>query len=87
MMSRREVGLIVTAMGASTGILRRPDVAVMVAVVLLTYAVDSTRPAPDIRLAPSHWLRFVRGASGTPQNGLFFRPFSFNSFILSYLAV
>src|SRR5207244_5937571 len=36
MMSRGEVGLIVTAMGASTGICRRPDVAVMVAVVLLT---------------------------------------------------
>ena len=36
MMSRGEVGLIVTAMGASTGIFGRPEVAVMVAVVLLT---------------------------------------------------
>src|SRR6266566_2713959 len=36
MISRGEVGLIVTAMGASTGIFRRPEVAVMVAVVLLT---------------------------------------------------
>jgi Na+:H+ antiporter len=36
MMSRGEVGLIVTAMGASTGIFRRPEIAVMVAVVLLT---------------------------------------------------
>ena len=36
MMSRGEVGLIVTAMGASTGIFGRSEVAVMVAVVLLT---------------------------------------------------
>ncbi len=36
MMSRGEVGLIVTAMGASSGIFGRTDVAVMVAVVLLT---------------------------------------------------
>ena len=36
MISRGEVGLIVTAMGASTGIFRKPEVAVMVAVVLLT---------------------------------------------------
>jgi len=34
--SRGEVGLIVTAMGASTGIFGRSEVAVMVAVVLLT---------------------------------------------------
>ena len=36
MMSRGEVGLIVTAMGASTGIFGESEVAVMVAVVLLT---------------------------------------------------
>jgi len=36
MISRGEVGLIVTAMGASTGIFDPPEVAVMVAVVLLT---------------------------------------------------
>jgi Kef-type K+ transport system membrane component KefB len=36
MMSRGEVGLIVTAMGASSGIFGRPEIAVMVAVVLLT---------------------------------------------------
>ena len=36
MMSRGEVGLIVTAMGASSGIFRQPEVAVMVTVVLLT---------------------------------------------------
>jgi Kef-type K+ transport system membrane component KefB len=36
MISRGEVGLIVTAMGASTGIFGRPEVALMVAVVLLT---------------------------------------------------
>ena len=36
MMSRGEVGLIVTAMGASTGIFGRSEVAVMVMVVLLT---------------------------------------------------
>jgi len=36
MMSRGEVGLIVTAMGASSGIFRAPEVAVMVTVVLLT---------------------------------------------------
>ena len=36
MMSRGEVGLIVTAMGASTGIFARSEVAVMVTVVLLT---------------------------------------------------
>src|SRR6266566_963927 len=36
MMSRGEVGLIVTAMGASTGIFSKPEVAVMVAIVLLT---------------------------------------------------
>jgi Kef-type K+ transport system membrane component KefB len=36
MMSRGEVGLIVTAMGASSGIFKRPEIAVMVAVVLLT---------------------------------------------------
>lgn len=36
MISRGEVGLIVTAMGASTGIFKAPEVAVMVTVVLLT---------------------------------------------------
>ena len=36
MISRGEVGLIVTAMGASTGIFKQPEVAVMVTVVLLT---------------------------------------------------
>jgi Kef-type K+ transport system membrane component KefB len=36
MISRGEVGLIVTAMGASTGIFLEPEVAVMVTVVLLT---------------------------------------------------
>jgi len=36
MISRGEVGLIVTAMGASTGIFGRSEVAVMVTVVLLT---------------------------------------------------
>jgi Kef-type K+ transport system membrane component KefB len=36
MMSRGEVGLIVTALGASSGIFGRTDIAVMVAVVLLT---------------------------------------------------
>ncbi|MGC2616223.1 MAG: cation:proton antiporter [Terracidiphilus sp.] len=36
MISRGEVGLIVTAMGASTGIFKDPEVAVMVTVVLLT---------------------------------------------------
>lgn len=36
MISRGEVGLIVTAMGASTGIFHEPEVAVMVTVVLLT---------------------------------------------------
>lgn len=36
MISRGEVGLIVTAMGASSGIFREPEVAVMVTVVLLT---------------------------------------------------
>ena len=36
MISRGEVGLIVTAMGASTGIFGRSEVAMMVAVVLLT---------------------------------------------------
>jgi Kef-type K+ transport system membrane component KefB len=36
MISRGEVGLIVTAMGASTGIFGRPEVAVMVSMVLLT---------------------------------------------------
>jgi Kef-type K+ transport system membrane component KefB len=39
MISRGEVGLIVTAMGASTGIFRPTEVAVMVAVVLLTTLV------------------------------------------------
>jgi Kef-type K+ transport system membrane component KefB len=36
MISRGEVGLIVTAMGASTGIFNESEVAVMVTVVLLT---------------------------------------------------
>jgi Kef-type K+ transport system membrane component KefB len=36
MISRGEVGLIVTAMGASTGIFAAPEVAVMVTIVLLT---------------------------------------------------
>jgi Kef-type K+ transport system membrane component KefB len=36
MMSRGEVGLIVTAMGASTGIFNEAETAVMVGVVLLT---------------------------------------------------
>src|SRR5262249_49733358 len=36
MMSRGEVGLIVTAMGASTGMFNKAEVAVMVAIVLLT---------------------------------------------------
>ncbi|HTW78189.1 MAG TPA: cation:proton antiporter, partial [Terracidiphilus sp.] len=39
MISRGEVGLIVTAMGASTGIFNQAEVAVMVAVVLLTTLV------------------------------------------------
>jgi Kef-type K+ transport system membrane component KefB len=39
MISRGEVGLIVPAMGASTGIFREPEVAVMVTVVLLTTLV------------------------------------------------
>ena len=39
MVSRGEVGLIVTAMGASSGIFGKPEVAVMVAVVLLTTLV------------------------------------------------
>jgi Kef-type K+ transport system membrane component KefB len=39
MISRGEVGLIVTAMGASSGLLGRSEVAVMVAVVLLTTLV------------------------------------------------
>jgi len=39
MISRGEVGLIVTAMGASTGIFNETEVAVMVAVVLLTTLV------------------------------------------------
>jgi Na+:H+ antiporter len=36
MISRGEVGLIVTAMGAQSGIFQAPEVAVLVAVVLLT---------------------------------------------------
>jgi Kef-type K+ transport system membrane component KefB len=36
MISRGEVGLIVTAMGATTGIFKEPEIAVMVTVVLLT---------------------------------------------------
>jgi Kef-type K+ transport system membrane component KefB len=36
MISRGEVGLIVTAMGAATGIFKEPEIAVMVTVVLLT---------------------------------------------------
>lgn len=36
MISRGEVGLIVTAMGAASGVFREPEVAVMVSVVLLT---------------------------------------------------
>jgi Kef-type K+ transport system membrane component KefB len=36
MVSRGEVGLIVTAMGAAAGVFREPEVAVMVSVVLLT---------------------------------------------------
>src|SRR6202007_2820618 len=36
MISRGEVGLIVTAMGANSGIFGKPEVAVMVAMVLLT---------------------------------------------------
>jgi len=36
MVSRGEVGLIVTAMGAASGVFREPEVAVMVSVVLLT---------------------------------------------------
>ena len=39
MISRGEVGLIVTAMGASSGIFGKAEVAVMVAVVLLTTLV------------------------------------------------
>ena len=36
MISRGEVGLIVTSMAASTGIFQQPEIAVMVTVVLLT---------------------------------------------------
>ncbi len=51
MMSRGEVGLIVTAMGAATGIFGRTEVAVMVAVVLLTTLLTplALRSAFDLR--------------------------------------
>ena len=45
MISRGEVGLIVTAMGASTGIFKEPEVAVMVTVVLLTTSVHAAHHA------------------------------------------
>jgi Kef-type K+ transport system membrane component KefB len=53
MVSRGEVGLIVTAMGASTGIFRQPEVAVMVTVVLLTTLLTplALRGAFQIRCA------------------------------------
>src|SRR5207253_10281607 len=54
MISRGVVGLIVTAVGASTGMFDRPEVAVMVAVVLLTTLL--TRVA----LRGAFRLRFVQ---------------------------
>ena len=61
MMSRGEVGLIVTAMGASTGIFRRPEVAVMVAVVLLTTLLT------PLALRAAFSLKSDEDLEGTPN--------------------
>jgi Kef-type K+ transport system membrane component KefB len=56
MISRGEVGLIVTAMGATTGIFGRSEVAVMVAVVLLTTLITplALRSAFNLKLADEY---------------------------------
>jgi len=61
MMSRGEVGLIVTAMGASTGIFRRREVAVMVAVVLLTTLLT------PLALRAAFSLKSDEDLKGTPN--------------------
>lgn len=71
MISRGEVGLIVTAMGASSGIFKQPEVAVMVSVVLLTTLITplALRGAFAIR-APEGFEpyepRFVRSLNPMP---------------------
>ncbi len=69
MMSRGEVGLIVTAMGASTGIFRQPEVAVMVTVVLLTTLLTplALRGAFQLRCAEDD--EDMSNGAGEPTDG------------------
>src|SRR5712691_5213626 len=61
MISRGEVGLIVTAMGASTGIFGQSEVAVMVAVVLLTTLLT------PLALRGAFQLKCDEDLEGTPS--------------------
>jgi len=67
MISRGEVGLIVTAMGASTGIFGQSEVAVMVAVVLLTTLLTPLALRATFRLKSpqDREEQLVANASGT----------------------
>src|SRR5713101_5690420 len=64
MISRGEVGLIVTAMGASTGIFGQAEVAVMVAVVLLTTLMTPLALRGTFRLTSQQYIQegLVKGA-------------------------
>lgn len=67
MISRGEIGLIVTAMGASTGIFNSSEVAVMV----VWFCLRLCSPlflcaAPSPSIAPTLWIQGYRGARINP---------------------
>ena len=71
MMSRGEVGLIVTAMGASTGIFGRSEVAVMVAVVLLTTVLTPIALRSTFNLKSPQDIEEGLGLPGSGSSGWF----------------
>jgi Kef-type K+ transport system membrane component KefB len=76
MISRGEVGLIVTAMGASTAIFGPPEVALMVAVVLLTTVLTPLALRGAFQLKSRQDVEETVGTAGTseryvaPQDGI-----------------
>jgi Kef-type K+ transport system membrane component KefB len=67
MISRGEVGLIVTAMGASTGIFKDPEVAVMVTVVLLTTLITPLLMRGAFALKSAQESEEEYAAEGEPE--------------------
>ena len=70
MISRGEVGLIVTAMGASTGIFGRSEVAVMVTVVLLTTLLTPLALRATFRLQSRQDLEETLAAAAKPTSAI-----------------